>query len=322
MDELRIEEFTAEELEALESLERKYAIIREETLLVALGNSSGLYVWGEGGIGKSWNVIQTLRKYGYTFRHKNTRLSVAGFGEELRDHPKGLFLLEDLPDIADTTASRNLLLAALWGQPDPETGQMERLVPWTVSGDRKFETKFYGGIICTANKPMADIPELRAIATRIEVIGLACTREEILAVAKEVALDGFRFNGGSLSPQECLDMWSFYKKELPEGRMADLRILVRAARKRLGMEEMRRKGLPLTRTWQEMLLAMIHQGPPPEPVLTPGARKLNDEEVAVELSRKYPDPRDRGQRDKEWQERTGHHPLTYYKVLNRAGKRR
>ena len=54
-------QLTPDEKKALARLEEKYGDIRIQTKLVANGYSTGLYIWGLGGIGKSFNVLKTLQ---------------------------------------------------------------------------------------------------------------------------------------------------------------------------------------------------------------------------------------------------------------------
>jgi hypothetical protein len=69
----------------------------------------------------------------------------------------------------------------------------------TPGGEERFV--FRGGIIFTANTPMAQLPELRALATRITVMRLDVSEMEIEALMRDLARKGSHSarNGGRLT---------------------------------------------------------------------------------------------------------------------------
>ncbi len=54
---------SSEDLIHLKTLEAKLQLIRDRTRSIALGYRTGMHLWGEGGIGKSYSVISTLDKH-------------------------------------------------------------------------------------------------------------------------------------------------------------------------------------------------------------------------------------------------------------------
>jgi hypothetical protein len=73
--------------ELLASLERKLQLIRDRTQGVAEGFSNGFYLWGPGGVSKSYTVEQTLRRLRKPFLLSNSRVTGKGLFNLLRDHP-------------------------------------------------------------------------------------------------------------------------------------------------------------------------------------------------------------------------------------------
>jgi hypothetical protein len=59
----------------LASLDRKLAPVRDRTRSVARGFTTGFYLWGEGGISKSYTVEETLKSLGTAYRLCNTRVT-------------------------------------------------------------------------------------------------------------------------------------------------------------------------------------------------------------------------------------------------------
>ena len=83
----------------------------------------------------------------------------------------------------------------------------DRIVTWTTARDGFESFVFRGGVIVISNRPMADLPELRALATRIEVLGLEVTEAELAARMHEVAIQGYRVDGKTvIEPDVCLEI--------------------------------------------------------------------------------------------------------------------
>lgn len=306
---------TPDEERALARLEEKYQDIRYLTELVATGHSTGLYVHGWGGIGKSFNVLKTLESSGHNFQLLNTRLSAPGFAKALEKNKKGLFVIEDMESVFDEKPALNLLRSALWGQRDKHTGKMIRPISYTTGHENwNFDFVFEGGIIATGNRPLGDIPELQAVRTRIEVYKLETERDEVLAVSKKIALGGFRSEKGFLPPDKCLELFEFYKANLPAAKSPDLRILDRAYNRHLGLQT-----LGGVDRWQRLLLAAVHESSPVT-VETPTVRLANVDAIAADLRTKHGGNFQRIL--PEWKKLTGQGKTAYYVALKRLDKRR
>jgi hypothetical protein len=77
-----------------------------------------------------------------------------------------------------------------------------------VSGSRArvLEHYFFGAIIFTDNRPLADErPEVRAVLSRIPSICFSPTEPEIRAVMRHAARQGHVGEGGSMSASECIE---------------------------------------------------------------------------------------------------------------------
>lgn len=306
---------TLDEQKALARLEEKYEDIRDLTELVAMGNSTGFFCHGWGGIGKSYNILKKLKDKDYKYILLNTKLTAPGFAKTLEKTKKGLFVIEDIENVFDDKPALNLLRSAFWGQRDETTGKMKRRITYTTGHDNwNFDFEFEGAIIATGNRPLGDIPELQAVRTRIDVYELKTEPDEVLAVGKKIALVGFRSDKGVLSPERCLEVFEFYKAMLPVGKSPDLRILDRAYNRYLGLEI-----LGKIDRWQRLLLAAIHESSQVT-VETPALRLANVESVAADLRTRYG-----GNFQSilpEWKKLTGQGKTAYYEALQRIDKRR
>lgn len=306
---------TPDELAAIGRLEGRYELIRRATLLTAQGHNTGFCIWGEGGIGKSFQVLKTLREAKTPHRVINTRLTAAGFADLLERNPTAILVLEDIENVFDERTSMNLLRSALWGQED-ETGKMRRPITWGVAETATRQPKqfdFDGQIIFTSNRDLADLPELRAIRTRISVLQLSPERAEILAVAKKIALAGYTWHKGGLEPRDTLRIFDFYCEQLPAEVLPNLRTLTRLYRDFIGL-----RLIGAGAQWREQFAATI-RGSIDVPVDTPAARRQRNAKIATELRGKF--GANTAKLLPAWKQATGLGTIkSYYDALKRAGR--
>ena len=62
---------------------------------------------------------------------------------------------------------------------------------------------FSGGIIMLSNRPLADLPELRAIRTRISHLHLMANDQEIASLMRRIACKGFQHGEQTMTADEC-----------------------------------------------------------------------------------------------------------------------
>src|SRR5271170_7573998 len=98
----------------LEMLEGKLQIIRDRTGSVAGGYRNGLYLWGEGGIGKSYSVLSELERRKADFVLNNSRLTGRGLFDLLQEFPDQVHVLEDCEGIFNERNACGVLRSALW----------------------------------------------------------------------------------------------------------------------------------------------------------------------------------------------------------------
>jgi hypothetical protein len=187
---------------ALYGVNRKTNLLRDLVTAVVKGFKFGLYLYGVGGIGKSYTVLNQLRKLEAPHVLWNARMTAKGLFLGLAHAPDAIHVLEDMERLTKDADAQGVLRGAMWAQP----GQ-QRIVTWTnaTEGPKRFE--FRGGLILISNRPMADMPELRALATRIEVHMLDVTDAELTAMMRDLASRGYRQDDKVvIAPQECLEV--------------------------------------------------------------------------------------------------------------------
>lgn len=177
----------------------KYHLLRDLATAVAKGFKSGLYLYGAGGVGKSYTVLRHLDELKAPFHLFNGRMTGKGLFLALGAAPDTVHVLEDMERLTKDPDAQGVLRSALWAQPGHD-----RLVTWTTATDGARRFVFRGGLILISNRPLDNLPELRALATRIEVHRLDVTEAEQAAQMRRLARQGYSQNGKVvLEPDEC-----------------------------------------------------------------------------------------------------------------------
>jgi hypothetical protein len=288
---------------SLASVEEKRQLIRDRVWGVAKGFATGLYLWGEGGISKSFTVEEALRASGTPYKASNSRVTAKGLFELLRDYPDVVHLIEDAETLFADKNAFGVLRSALWGQPGKE-----RVVTWQTARVRE-EFVFAGGLILVANCPLEDVPQLRALRTRITCLEFRPTTAEVEALMRHVA--GRRHGQGPyrLSPEECLEVAEeVITRSRRLRRPLDLRLLVNALQDRLQWEA----GLAET-PWLDLLESRLKErvvSPEGRPE-TPAQRKARERALVLLIGGLPPK-----ERLARWKAETGKSQAALYRLLN------
>jgi hypothetical protein len=191
----------------LASYEAKLQLVRDYTKGVALGFSNGLFLHGTGGIAKSYTVLNELQRLDVDYKLFNSRMSGRGLFEALAEYPQSVHVLEDMERITRDKDGQGILRSACWGQRSQD-GRQKRTITWaTAKGVESIV--FSGGIIMLSNRPLDDLPELKAIKTRISHLHLQVTDAEIAAQMRRLARNGYTHNGQHMTPDECATVCDF-----------------------------------------------------------------------------------------------------------------
>ena len=211
--------------DALGTLEKKLHLVRDHVTAVAKGFKTGYYLYGTGGSGKSYTVLRHLESSDVPYQLYNSRMTAKGLFLTLQWAPDATHVLEDMerltkdPDAGASSAPPS----------GPQPGH-DRVITWTTATDGKQRFVFRGGLILISNRPLADLPELRAMATRIEVHCLEVSDAELAALMRELAGKGYRLHGKvGIGPEECLRVTEYLLKECRAvGCPLDLRLQQKA----------------------------------------------------------------------------------------------
>ena len=167
------------------SLEKKLHLVRDPVTAVVRGYKTGYYLYGAGGVGKSFAVLRHLESLDVAYQLYNSRMTAKGLFLTLAQSPDAVHVLEDMERLTKDPDAQGVLRSALWSQPGHD-----RVVTWTTAKDGPQRFAFNGGLILISNRPLADLPELRALATRIEVHRLEVTDAELMALMRRTGRRG------------------------------------------------------------------------------------------------------------------------------------
>src|SRR5262245_13210186 len=112
--------------DALAGLEKKLNLVRDNVTAVGRGYKTGFYLYGTGGMGKSYTVLQHLESLGVSYQLFNSRMTAKGLFLTLYKAPDAIHVLEDMERLTKDPDAQGVLRSALWAQPG-----RERLVTWT-----------------------------------------------------------------------------------------------------------------------------------------------------------------------------------------------
>jgi hypothetical protein len=214
---------------ALASLDRKLQMLKDRVVGVARGLHTGLFVFGEGGCGKSFTVLTCLdglrETAGTSYKLFNSRVTGKGLFVALSNAADAVHVIEDTERLTRDRDGQGVLRSALWCQPGHE-----RVVTWVTATGGEEHFTFRGAVILIGNRPLADLPELRALATRITVYRLEVTEAEAVAQVRAIAAQGFKRDGKTLiEPEPCQEVAEHVIRECRAAACPpDLRLLPNA----------------------------------------------------------------------------------------------
>jgi hypothetical protein len=289
----------------LASLEAKHRIIRDRVRGVATHYATGFYLWGAGGTSKSYTVEETLKGLNEPYVLTNSRVTGKGLITVLKDHPDLVHVLDDVETLFADQKAFGVLRSALWGQADA-SGRRERIVTWQT-GNKREEVVFTGGIILIANRPLDDLPEIRAIGTRIAPLHHHVTNAEMAALMRQVAAKGYRHGDQVLTPDECLEVAAAVVVHSARiQRNLDMRLLINTFLDRLQWAA----GAADTH-WRDLLLSRMKE----RTIIVPGRRESRSQRKAreSEFARSL-EGLPREERVAAWVKETGLSQAAYYRA--------
>jgi hypothetical protein len=216
-----------------------------------------------------------LQRLGADFKLFNSRMSGRGLFDALGEYPNAVHVLEDMERLTKDADAQGIIRSACWGQKSDD-GKQKRTVTWATA--RGVESiVFQGGLIMLSNRPLDDLPELKAIKTRISHLHLEVSDAEIAAQMRRLAKQGYRHGEQEMTPDECETICDFVVLE-SQSKLChlDMRLLDNAFRDYLQWRE----GHSATH-WQTLVATRL-DGRREEAVASPKDRQQDDDLRALE----------------------------------------
>ncbi len=292
---------------ALESLHHKQVHLETAVLSLAERHDTGLFVFGEGGIGKSYMCEEKLKEIKAPYVLHNSRLTGRGLVDELAKAPDSIHWIEDAETLLSDKLAVGVIRSACWSQSQEKP--MKREITWTAH-KTQIRVNFTGGILVVSNASLADtLPEIRAIKSRIRVLRLDVSTDEIVALMKTICQRGHLFGQMGMTPDECWEVATFIRERLTVMRRSiDLRLLKHGFHDYLLHREHH-----TDLNWQEMLEARMAE----TATRYRGRKQQTMEEAAIASEIHRTRELSFDEKVSEWHMRTGKSQSAYDRALKR-----
>ena len=193
--------------------------------MVCRGISPLAIIRGSGGLGKSWNVTETLNEEGFLLDRDYVTISGHSTPLELYNllyahKDKKVILLDDVSGLLENNTSVSLLKAASWGI-------KKRLVSYNTTSEKLtvpelFEMK--AGLIVIVNEEPRKDKSFKALMTRGLVCEVEFTHTEVLSILKEVAVKSYPH----LPLDKRLEVYKFIEDNVHIASQINIRTLIKS----------------------------------------------------------------------------------------------
>ena len=163
-------------------IEKFYEIPKHYARMVALGHRRGLILYGNAGLGKSYNTKKAFEEVGVNFKYACGHITNLALYQFLYDNRKEHIILDDV-NILDNEINLNMLKSAL--------NDYASVVSYnTTSGKMKVPSQFLfeGSITILLNKKPKNNASLEAVESRILVHELKFNYNQKLMLMKQISL--------------------------------------------------------------------------------------------------------------------------------------
>jgi hypothetical protein len=297
----------------LAELHRRQAVVRDHVRGVALQYSTGLYLFGRPGTGKTHTVRAVLEneiKEPYVYQRGH--VTPLGLFELIEKYPDELLVLDDLGVVLDSLVALQVLLAAL-EHPAPDDRTRRRTIKYKRPGVAKV-AEFCGGIICISNRTLHSAELLEAFKSRVNSVNCDPTDAQLGAMMLDLADNGWPSGSDipEIDPESARMVAHYVVGEL--SRLScrfDLRLLVNKA---FPLYQQWKDG-EAESDWRDLVTASIEQHMVAvrhsvESPLSREARKDEEHALLREILRDYPS---REEQLRAWTKHTGKSRRAFYR---------
>ena len=221
-------------------INQRFSFLQDLTSMVVMGATPSLLVMGEGGLGKTHTVTETIKDNSLsesewvTFKGYST---ARGLYNTLFDHNGKLILFDDCDSVLEDKVAINILKSALDSY---ETRQITWMTKMTKADEYPNQFNFTGRVIFISNKDKSKIDG--AILSRSLTVDLTMTPSE--------KIERMRFILNKILPEYSIEVKSDslnFLEQMKESTNLNLRTLIMISKIRAQFPD----------TWQNLATYMI-----------------------------------------------------------------
>ncbi len=295
----------------VQQFERLLDLIRDRTEQASRRHHNGVLVFGRAGTGKTRTVTDTLNTLTLPWHLWNARMSPMGLHCVMQENAEAVIVIDDLATLFGTSnkAALQVLLAGLGGEPGEP-----RQVTYATAKDR-VSFWFKGSIILIANQLPKRDAIVDALISRVCLLEHEPSDETIAAFMQAPALKGYKSETltepNEIKPAEALGVVNYVIAEAQDTEYRlDLRYMTAGWQDYLFWLSGKSR-----HHWQTLVKSSMKKIVDNDRLVptTRAERKEWEQQVALDLFRRFPQPEDKDQRDKEWAELTKKGPDSLYR---------
>jgi hypothetical protein len=303
----------------LAELRQKQQYIITRVTGVVHGYYPGLYLHGRPGTGKTHTVLETLKGTGTKYHYHRGHITPVGLFDLLEENDGRIIVLDDVSSIFKQPIALQILLAALERK---EVG-VSRLIRYKRSGkegDRVIP--FTGGIIAISNLALGHDPVLDALKDRVQDLPYEPSEEEMEALIRSLAANGWSSDGAVVTPKECLEVAELV---IAESRRIGCRIDIRLYMDKALADYLQHREGYATIAWQDLVKTTLQgrmQDSPNEFANSFPNKKMEMKAHSALALRLSNEIADKGEQIKRWQAQTGMSAHTFERRLSEARRQK
>ena len=170
-------------------LDKYFGVVKELVKIVVNGNATGLIVYGEAGLGKTYTILQTLaecgKKLGEDYIYISTHITPLELVNLLYKYQDRIIVLDDVEKLLLDEKTIGILKSALWSSVG------KRIITYYTTSEKleaPEEFEFRGKVILLLNKiPKRNKEIVESLLSRVLTYKLDFSYEERLKIMYEMA---------------------------------------------------------------------------------------------------------------------------------------
>lgn len=268
------------DLHHFSSYKQKQQTVIDRVTGIVNRRHNGLYVWGDTGVGKTWNIEETLKaaqERGIrSFKKLAGKCTPLGLFELARDFADAILFVDDDPTLVKDSLSQQILLHLCGdGNIDENTGRNVRVITNIKSKNRE-TCQFTGSVVISNNVRLGNMPVLRALQGRIRTYHFRATQSELVAMLRHLTEI---IEHTDVDAEERKEICEFIISETENSQQQiDLRLLKHGI-----SDYLQWKNGEVKVHWKELVVSSMQDYYAPVPTLSRDERKTHEQDHILEL---------------------------------------